>query len=330
MGFHRVKLLGKPMSDTVNDLSGDVVDVDVVTQIVRDPEIRKLPAGSDEYKAAVEKLSTGKKTTEATAAAKGDDQASTETTGEDDETKPKKKGLERRFSELTSERDEARRKAEALEARLADLETKAQAKSSEQEVQFSGQDFPQPKPVVEKFDTYAEYVEALSDWKADKRDFDREQTQIVRQAQEKQKEVVGSWETREKATKDRVEGYDQLVDRDFVQTFTTKTASREAMMYMLESDNGPDLLYELAEDEAKLAGFKSMSPVKQVAYLSRLDMKFEKTAEGNTQKTTVSKAPAPSKDLPKGKTVSTKTIDPSQGFKDNAEYRAWRASQKKK
>ncbi len=318
-------------SDTVND-SGDVVEVDVVTQIIRDPEIRKLPVGSDEYKVAVAKL-TDKKTPEATAEAEGDDQASTETTGEDgdDQPKPKKKGLERRFSELTSERDQARAKAAELESRLKALEANAEVvQSQKQEVQFTGQDFSTPKPDVNKFDTYADYLEALSDWKADKRDFDREQAQVVRQAQEKQKEVVGTWDSREKETKARVEGYDQLVDQEFVGKFTTKVASREAMMYLLESENGPDLLYDLAEDDEKLQNFKSLSPVRQVAFLSKLELKFEKDAKPSTQKTTVSKAPSPSSALPKGKTISTKTIDPSQGFKDNSEYRAWRASQTKK
>jgi hypothetical protein len=312
------------MSDTVNEIS-PVAEVDVVGQIIKDPEIRKLPAGSEEYKVAVEKLSAGKKTTEATADAEGDDRTSAE--DEDGTPKKSKSGLEKRFSTLTSERDEARRKAAELEERLKQLEANSNVQRETQEVSFVGQEFQTAKPDVNSFDSYAEYVEALADWKIEKREWDREQKQVVAEAQEKQKEVLGSWEAREKATKERVEGYDQLVDQDFVQAFTKTVASKEAMMFLLESDNGPDLLFNLAEDDAKLAGFKSMSPVKQVAYLAKMESQFEQVDEKETTK--VSKAPPPSKSLPKGKTTAIKSIDPT-GPLSFSDYQEWRKQQKRK
>lgn len=305
------------MSDTVNEaMDTNLTDAEVASAAVRDPELRKLPAGSEEYKVALANIAEGKKATEATAEAKGDDRASTD-------EQPKKKGLERRFSELTTERDAAKARAAELEARLAALEAKTETKK-EPEPTVQADEFDKPKPSPDQFSGYAEYVEALADWKLEKRDFDAEQKVHIAEVQQKQAEVVSSWDNREKATKERVEGYDQLVDADFMKSFTSGTASREAMTYLLESDAGPDLLYELAEDDAKLAGFKSMSPVKQVAYLARLEAKFEAPT-----KNTTSKAPPPSKALPKGKTVvQTKSIDPRNGPLSFSDYQAWRKAQK--
>ena len=154
---------------------------------------------------------------------------------------------------------------------------------------------------------------------------------MIAQAQEKQKEVISTWESKEKTTKERVEGYDQLIDEDFMKKFTKSVASKESLAYLLESDFGPDLLFELAEDEAKLTGFKSMSGVKQVSYLTKLERKFEKEEDSNSQNgkpTTVSKAPPPSKNLPKGKANVAKDI--SHGVSDFGTYLEWRKLNSKK
>jgi hypothetical protein len=317
------------MSDNVNVESEIVAEVDIVGQLLKDKEIRKLSPGSDEYKVAFERVSKGNEASEATAAAEGDDLASTETS-EDGSVKARKpKGLDRRFSELTSERDEARRKSAELEARLAELESKPNTKS-EVVVSTSTEAYNKEKPAVENFETYSEFQEALVDWKLDKKEWDAEQRVSNAKQQEAQKEVLSNWETREATTKERVEGYDQLVDADFMKSFTSKNASREAMQYLLESDNGPDLLFDLAEDDAKLAGFKSMSPVKQVAYLAKLEAKFEKEAPESKATQATTRVHSPSPNLPRGKTVTTKYIDSSKGFADNAEYRIWREQNRKK
>lgn len=319
------------MSDTVND-SVQVNDAAVVSAMIKDPEIRKLSPGSDEFKVAVEKLSTEKVPSEATAEAKGDDRASADTTDDSDsEPRKKSKGLEKRFSQLTSERDEANRKAAELEARLKALEAQrgVQEEPAAQPLTFKPDEFHKAKPDINSFPTYAEYHEALLDWRDEKKEWDLQQKQVIAKAQEIQKTVLTSWETREQATKNRVEGYDQLVDKDFITEFSTRVASKESLQFLLESEAGPDLLYELAEDDAKMAGFKSMSPVKQVAYLSKLEAKYEKSDEADSgKKSTASKAPAPSKPLPKGKSVVTGDI--SQGVRSFADYQAWRRNQTKR
>jgi hypothetical protein len=310
------------MSDTVNTESEIVAEVDIAGQIIKDKEIRKLPAGSEEFKAAVEKL-TEKKASESTAEA-------------NDETRKKSKsGLEKRFSELTSARDAEKQRADELERRLSEIE-QANSKSPEN-ISVQTEDFHIKRPEVSHFKTYDEYMEALADWKIEKREFDKEQKVYVEEVKKKHVETLSSWETREKLTKERVEGYDQLVDQSFIQELSgidsqgrkskNGIASAEAMTFLLESDAGPDLLFELAEDEEKLNKFKEMSSVRQVAFLSKLEMNYEKEIEKNSAK--VSKAPSPSKALPRGKTVPAKSIDPRNGPLSFADYQEWRKSQKK-
>jgi hypothetical protein len=304
----------------------------VAAKVVKDPEIRKLSPGSEEFNAAVvriQKDGPAEKSEEAPASdskkeTSKNKENSTEDKDEGETKKSSKSGLERRFSEITGERDEARRKAADLEDRLAKLEAaQGTKKESSSEPSFTPQEFQKDKPGIEKFETYADYQEALVDWKLEKKEFELEQKKVVAQAQEKQKEVISTWDAKEKVTKDRVEGYDQLIDESFMNKFTKAVASKESLAYLLESDFGPDLLFELAEDEAKMEGFKSMSGVKQVAYLTRLERKFEKEDTGNSQEksttgNSVSKAPPPSKNLPKGKANVAKDI--SHGVSDFGTY----------
>lgn len=321
------------MSENVNDSASN--SAEVASAIVRDPEIRKLSPGSEEYTAAVTKLTENIAKAPASQA-KSESVKDSDTGNDEDKKKSSKTGLERRFSEITGERDEARRKAADLESRLAALEqTRSESKpvekqSESSEPRFIGESFSVPKPELSKYDTYSDYQEAIVDWKFEKKEFDIEQKKVVAEANEVQKNVVSSWDTKEAATKSRVEGYEQLVDKDFIKDFTSKIASREAMQYLLESDNGPDLLYELAEDDAKLTGFKSMSVVKQVAYLSRLDSKYESESDSKDthNKPTVSKAPAPSKSIPKGQAAVAKDI--TKGVQSFADYQEWRNQNRKK
>jgi len=307
------------MLDSQNS-SVEMSSSEVANAIVKDPELRKMSPGSDEFNAAVTKLT--EKSAQAPAS-----EAKNETTNDEEPKKSSKSGLEKRFSTLTSERDEARQKAADLEARLEALE-KSKPEPVQKETELVNDSYSKAKPDVADFDSYSDYQEALVDWKLEKKEFDFSQKQAQAEAVKIREQVVSSWDAKEAITKERVEGYDQLVDSDFIKSFTSKVASKEAMQYLLESENGPDLLFDLAEDEAKLNGFKGMSHVKQVAYLAKLESKFEGSESEVSQKPTVSKAPAPSKGLPRGKAVLTKDI--SNGVQSFGDYQEWRKQNSKK
>jgi hypothetical protein len=91
--------------------------------------------------------------------------------------------------------------------------------------------------------------------------------------------------------------------------------SVEAQVFLAESEVGPQVVYHLMSDETLAEQFANANPVKQVAMLTRLEMKLD-TGDKSTKETTVTKAPAPPRSMPKGKSVAqTKDInDPNLSF----------------
>lgn len=313
------------MTDNVEN-SGSIEQVDVVaSELIRDPEVRKHAPGTEEYNAAVKNFAE-KKTSEAAP------DASEGTSGK------KKSGLERRFSELTGERDNYKNRAAELEARLAQLEANRTEREVEPEVkaeptpdQYSAIDteFTKAKPSLDDYDTLADYQEAIVDWKLEKKEFEAELKVKIAEHQKSQETLVSTWDAREKDAKARNDGYDVLVTPDFAEKFAKSVATQDAMRYMLDSDYGPDLLYHLANDDDERAAFAKMTSVKQVAYLAKLDSKMEASTSKVAEKTTTSKAPAPSKPLPKGKTT-TQPKDITSGINQFSDYLAWRNQNRKK
>ncbi len=301
-----------------------IPEVDLAALAVVDPEIRKLAPDSDEYQAALVRIAT-----EAGKPAEPDEPKSPVNEPDEDgvpvEDEPvaKKKGLDRRFSELTTERDQARQQAAAMEARILELE-RSQAKPEE----FTPAPYGTAKPEVGSFETYADFQEALVDWKLAKTMHEGQQQAMIRDAMAHQERVVGEWNTREAKFRGTVEGYDQLVDQDFIQSFTAgpkPVASKEAIQLLFESDVGPQLLFDLAEDADELAKFGKMTAVRQVAYLARMEAKHAPTEESAPR---VSKAPTPPKGLPKGNGAGTAKDFAASGG-SFGDYLAWRERQPK-
>ncbi len=313
---------------TTESNSPDPAAPGLAEAIIADPEIRQLDAGSEAYAARVEKIEKA-----AAKAAKAGQTPVQDPTEEppveeppEEQSEPvaRKKGLDKRFSELTTERDTARQRAAELEARLAEVEKRA----GSQVPAFTPAAYDGPKPNVDNFDTYGEYQEALVDWKLEKKEFDRQQHELIQQATKQQDQVIGTWDAREATVKSRLEGYDELVNPEFVQRFTSgpqPLAAREAMQFLLESEAGPELLYALAEDDEKLEAFQKMSSVRQVAYLAKLEGQFEPAPDEPKPK--VSKAPTPSKSLPRGNGAGSFKDFPQTGGTFN-EYLEWRGRQK--
>ena len=238
------------------------------------------------------------------------------------EQKPKK-GIEKRFSELTEARKQAEARAEELQKRLDALESKQK-------------DIPQPKaetplsndkPKMADYYDIESYQEALVDWKLQQKELKAQAEVKQREANDQAKAVVDTWTERENAAKAKVEGYDIIVNQDFIGSFT-KIASQESMQYLLESEHGPEMLYALAEDDDLLKDFQKMSKVKQVAMLAKMESKFvpeEKVIPVKKE----SSAPKPVKPLAAGKGTAGK-IDATKGFDSFTDYQKWRNQTKKK
>lgn len=284
------------MSENVSEASIDLNDMSVVESVLDDADLRKLPVGSEAFKAALaEKQSKMGQENDVTADDVDADQDESEedVESEDDQTeksqKPKR-GMVKRIEELVQEREAERRRAAELEARLAAYEAKGHTKAD------TGFDTPKPHP--DNFDSVWEYTEALTDWKLEKREFDAQMKQVEREAMTKQEQFLSDWTERENATKKEFRDYERVVN---MPKYTKLGPSTEAQVFLAESEVGPKVIYSLLADEDLAETFAQASPVKQVAMLARIESRFDSEDAVTEKKTTVSKAPSPPRSLPRGK-----------------------------
>lgn len=236
-----------------------------------------------------------------------------EETDESATSKAKKgKGLDKRFAELTREREEAKayanaqaQKAAELEARLAEFE---KSKPQPQEPQ----NLESPRP--ENFDTYDAYIDALTDYKLDLREKNKEAEKAKQEQLSKEQEIIKLFEERKQAAAAKYADFDEVIAsaRDI-----DVTPAMES--YVIESEYGPEVAYFLAKNKDLAAEISQMSYVKAIASLGKIEAQFEKSSGAETK---VTSAPKPVTPLKGG---STHKID----LTNESNYEAWKAERNK-
>lgn len=306
------------MSETVNE-SVDLSNPTVVESLLDNPDIRKLPVGSEAFKAAAQELLSKKDTVtsedDATAGDENTDDASeAEENSEDDKevkTSKKGKGLQSRIDELVREKAELKRR----------LEQQDNAKNSAPAERSTASDnsdsgYNVPKPKFADFDSLEDYTDAVTDWKLDKREFEKKQEAAKQAETEYVEKFKKTWEERENATKKEFPDYHDYVN---VESLKAVNPSDDVKAFLADSEVGPKLTYTLLKDDELLDSFLKASPLRQIAILGKIEDRLlaETESEDRTEKkTTVTRAPAPTRSLPKGKAVATvKDIyDPNLSF----------------
>lgn len=219
------------------------------------------------------------------------------------------KGVQPRIDELTRRRHEAEREANYWR-------TVAQGKTA----QTSGAPAPAPgKPSPDKFDNYADFVEALTDWKSDqkisKAFADRSAQAAQETAQETFKERVIEFA---KATPDYV---------DVVGNSNVPIADHVAE-HLTESEVGPQLAYHLAKNPDIAQRLNAMTPNAAAREVGRLEGLLAKPRSAGdpppppAKKLTGAPAPADTSNSGQGRTVR-----PSVGDLPMKDYIAERAKQ---
>lgn len=210
------------------------------------------------------------------------------------------KGLKKRFSKLTSEIRE-------LRAQLADKSAAASEekpgnatppKETAKAADASG------KPVAANFDTYEEFMEALTDWKIEQRDTLRKQVET----RESQAQTV---KTQVEAARAKYADYDEVVNDQV-------PISPAMAEVMLASEHGADVAYWLGSNPAESAKISKMTPAQAGAALARIEASLASSATPAKQqpKAAQTKAPAP----PKTITGTSGSSDPEP---DPKNYKAW-------
>lgn len=209
------------------------------------------------------------------------------------------KGVQPRIDELTRARREAEREAAYWKQVAA-----GQAQSSAQAA-------PQ-KPTPDKYDDYGEYVEALTDWKADQAVAKRMEQDSTRKAAETRTQTFAE---RQVAARAVMPDYDEVVGSS-----DTPIANHvgEAIM---ESERGPDLAYHFAKNPDALVRLNDMSPTQAAREIGKLEATLPAPKAQPSKK--LSNTPAPAGTL----NTQGRATKPALATASMDEYMAQRKSQ---
>jgi len=228
--------------------------------------------------------------------------------------------LEKRFSELTKRAKQAEAEKQALEARLQELESKVAPAPQPVEQDILGE-----KPQASQFQDAFEYAEALAEWSAEKALVERDKQEQQRKIEIERQEVIKSWTSKLEKAKAELPDFDEMVASSSVQV---RDEVRDAI---LESDVGPQILYQLASDDELAQRISSLPVNKALKELGKLEVQFERKeapAEVKSEPVARSKAPAPIKPLTAGKGTQDVLIDGDGAF--HGTYAQWKAARQAK
>lgn len=217
--------------------------------------------------------------------------------------------VQARIDELTRKRHEAEREAEYW---------KQQATGRAP----SGQEPALQEPRPDQFEDYGQYTKALARYEAQQLLAQRDQQQSktaqerAQQAEQRAQAVRGeAWTERQAAARTALPDYDQVMS-----AAASVHVSQAVQDALLDSDRGPELAYHLAKNPAEAARLNGLSPRQVDREIGRLEERLSRPAPPP-----VSSAPKPLKPL--GGSGGAAPKDPTA--MTDAEYRAWRLSQKK-
>lgn len=181
------------------------------------------------------------------------------------------KGVQPRIDELTRARREAEREA-------------AYWKQVAQGTQSPAQAAPQ-RPVPENFDKYDDYIDALTDWKAEQAVAKRLEADSTRKVAETRALTFAERQTQARTV---MPDYDEVVGGS-----DTPIANHVGEV-ILESDLGPQLAYHFAKNPDVLLRLNGMSPTAAAREIGRLEATLSaKPAAPAAPTKKVSNTPAP-------------------------------------
>lgn len=254
---------------------------------VQQPAEEQAPAGSNAGESA---------------AAEGAADENTEQSGEPaGDGKPAKKGgFQRKIERLEREKKELE---ERLAAQAAGKDPKAEEKPAAQPAPELPK-FDKPKPKLEDFDSIEAFTDALTDWKADEREWKRTQADEQAKQQKEAQTVLDRWNQRKAEVQKQHADYDEVLE----EVSDVKLSPAHQRIF-LESEHGPELAYALAQDREALEKFAGMSPLAAARYLGKLEASLT-TESAPEPETKVSSAPRPMK--PIGSSRATVSLDVSK------------------
>lgn len=243
-----------------------------------------------------------------------------EESDDSEKEKPKKKGgFQRRIDKLNARHAQAQQEADywkSMALKKDAVETKKESVEPVQKVNASD------KPDPENFDSHSDYVEALTDWKIEQREKASKEEAQKSQLQIEQEKVLKSHSERVNAFSEKVDDFYDVLES--VDDIAVSPTVREII---ISSDNGAELMYELAKNKKEYARICALPPLAAARELGRIETRLDsKSSEDKkTEIKKITKAPQPIAPVgSKGGVISKSIDDPNLS---QSEYEALRRKQ---
>ena len=197
-----------------------------------------------------------------------------------------------------------------------------------------------PRPKEDDFKTYGEFIEALTDWKTDRKleaaEEKKQQAQAERAEADKGKTITEAHNARVDEAKTRYPDWGTAF-----QGLNDNSFTEPMVVFIFESDHGPDVTYFLAKHRDELARIAALSPIRQASELGKIEAKVQAelapekkpgeeeeeeeepppaAAKPAEKRTNASKAPPPAKPIGG---VSGKGSDEMPDPSNFVAYEAW-------
>jgi hypothetical protein len=244
------------------------------------------------------------------------EQLDTAAKNEQDETKPGKKkgGIQKRFDKLSKEKSEAQREAEYWK-KLA-LETKGATEAKKEPVETKKTEANDGKPKPESFDTHAEYVEALTDWKTDQKLNERDKKAEKNRFESEQSKKMQTYLEKKAAFAEKTPDFDDVIaDADGI------PVPHAVTQIIVESEHGPELAYELAKNRDEFARICKLPPLSAAREMGKFEAKIAALTSEAKETKKVTNAPKPLDPVGTGKGTSGPKKPEEMSFPEYEKHR---------
>ena len=214
--------------------------------------------------------------------------------------KDENKGVRKRIAKFQKELSKKDQEIELWKAEA--LKAKAERESKEQKVDLKPEVLSDNKPAAPRmnyFDTYEayetardKYQEDLSDWKIEQKD--------KKKAQEaKEKEVKDTFEKQQRDFFSKVSEFKKTATDydDVISEIEEVMLNPGIIETIVSSDNGPEIMYEIAKNREELDRINALSPLAAARelgkFLAKIELKSQSSGVVKKEEKKITKAAAP-------------------------------------
>lgn len=235
-----------------------------------------------------------------------DSDEESENAGEEEQQEQKKPGgFKRQINKLNKKLS-----AEAQEKeywRNQALRAQSLEKKTEEPIKA----IPSGKPKADDFSTHEEFVEALTDWKLD-------QKLQTREAKQKEEAVKSEHQTKLEKHQARVSKFAEAREDwdDVIESIGTMPLTLAVQESIIESDMGPELMYEFGKNPDELKRICALAPLLAAKEIGRIEARLSKPAATEEKKTTKAPPPIAPVKARAGNAVKKSIYDPDLSQRD--------------